>query len=317
MNKRKQQGSEKPKRMYVFAIPAIILAFAVTGCNPEAGDGTNIVTLNFADAETRSGESRPVAPSADGVYTEYGNLVAKITPDTFVLPLVRAMLFTDEPGYEDQAFVIKDLMYDQEPDETFYADFTSEEGIQYEPEVVPGVFNYFFMYLHMQDNQMTYGSEDQFTWDFETDISFDLPAEYSGVSIGTYEYTMDGSSVLFTNGSGLQAGVFPDMPLSYFYIFGETDAPGLYNEEGNEIDLGEEFNQDYGLGTAGAPVIRGPFDPITVPESFENLTVNINFDITDIIHLYDNGSSGDLTDDILVFAPAYWDRISVDYTLAE
>jgi hypothetical protein len=107
------------------------------------------------------------------------------------------------------------------------------------------------------------------------------------------------------------------MPLSYFYIFGETDAPGLYNEEGNEIDLGEVFNQDYGLGTTGAPVIRGPFDPITVPESFENLTVTINFDITDIIHLYDNNTSGDLTDDIFVFAPAYWDRISVDYTLAD
>ena len=38
----------------------------------------------------------------------------------------------------------------------------------------------------------------------------------------------------------------------------------------------------------------------------------VAIDLEGIVHLYDSGTPDDLTDDVLIVAPEFWNRISVD-----
>jgi hypothetical protein len=306
------------------AIALALLSGCSSGVGPFDQAPNGAVTVDYRSAPSSS--SRLVGSSTNGVYDAdlYGELIETLTPSQFVLPLLSMTLFDHSPGtFDDPDFDLHQIDYTTGPDERFYADFLSDVPLLYEPEIVPGVYDGLYLYIPESPGRVTYGQGDgpAFEWNPEAQIEVTLPAEYESIELqvvadwanpsgdpNAREMSKSGRSVT-TNAVGTLMGEV--MP--FLYVFGDTAAPELFNSSGAVIKPGEIFHASSLPSSTNAPIIRAPFTPIEVPEDgFEELAVIVAIDLEGIVHLYDSGTPDDLTDDVLIVAPEFWNRISVD-----
>ena len=68
--------------------------------------------------------------------------------------------------------------------------------------------------------------------------------------------------------------------------------------------------QDWGGGRDRAAIIM-PFDGITVPLSATAVRFTLSWDLDGIVEVYDNYTPEDTSDDIIVFARNFWERLSL------
>jgi hypothetical protein len=70
-------------------------------------------------------------------------------------------------------------------------------------------------------------------------------------------------------------------------------------------------NNDYGAVT-DRPFVLVPWDGVYVDPMSEKAALTVTLDIQDIVHVYDNGTPIDMTDDHVVLANRFWERFGID-----
>ena len=260
----------------------------------------------------------------DDLYTQFGDYITSLTPTKFI-----AKIWTI--GYIDTVMTqgtsdAQMLQYiDQNPDNlsqddpSRIVDFSNNVTVTFENPVVFGrkrdgilsdqtiKFNYFYFmpyYLYQE---------------------VPLPAEYEHVQVlmfgEGYPATVE-NNVLKTQHQNFIRKIFPNSfnttNAPYFY-FGNTDSSFVVNPNGEGVLLSENnpaINEDSHGGTK-ALIIRSSQYTSTIyhaPAEGETLTMSgiVSFNTTDLIQVYAGADNVPYThDDVFVYAPKFWERISV------
>jgi hypothetical protein len=70
-----------------------------------------------------------------------------------------------------------------------------------------------------------------------------------------------------------------------------------------------DMQWDQNLGAAIVIPLPGGF---TIPTTAKNLRFEVGFDLTDLVEVYDNNTSADQSDDIIILAKNFWERFSFE-----
>ncbi|MDD4574193.1 MAG: hypothetical protein PHR69_08260, partial [Sphaerochaeta sp.] len=74
-----------------------------------------------------------------------------------------------------------------------------------------------------------------------------------------------------------------------------------------------DYKNTPGMGINGNSVYtRLPWDGIRINPKALDIEFEIFWDLEDLVELYDNNTESDLTDDILVLADKFWERIHIN-----
>jgi hypothetical protein len=153
-----------------------------------------------------------------------------------------------------------------------------------------------------------------------------LPAQYEGIQLEMFEQSMGNfttvdNNILKTQQQPIIRKIFPNSFNTnngpYFY-FGNTESTFVVNPDGERILLSENnpaINEDAQGGT-GTLIIRSNQYTNAIyqaPEPNETLTMSgiVSFNTTDLIQVYAGNDNVPYTrDDVFVYAPKFWERIS-------
>jgi len=72
-----------------------------------------------------------------------------------------------------------------------------------------------------------------------------------------------------------------------------------------------QFSDGTGISSGNNDLLI-PIDPIDIDWSRRKITLIVSLDTEGLIELYDHGTPGDKTDDIVVIADKYWERFAFD-----
>lgn len=281
---------------------------------------TDELTVNNAGS-AKTMKSANSAP--DDLYTQFGNYITSLTPSKFMAK-IWSIGYIDTvmtPGTNDAQM----LQYiDQNPehvsqdDPSRMVDFSNNVTVSFDHPVVFGRkrdeilsdktidFNYFYFLPYY----------------FYFEVQ--LPAQYENVQVLMFNEGFPATvenNVLKTQQQNMLRKIFPNASnvnnAPYFY-FGNTDSSFVVNPNGEGVLLSENnpaINEDANGGTK-ALIIRSNQYTSTVyhaPAEGETLTMSgvVSFNTTDLIQVYAGADNVPYThDDVFVFAPKFWERIS-------
>jgi hypothetical protein len=164
--------------------------------------------------------------------------------------------------------------------------------------------------------------------EIDSDIVVSLPgygAELAG-RIGNNVESREGDIITFNMG-GLQPTGYPAIVSDYLpdqhigliemfvYRTGTTYRAILPGVDGHpEIWSTEDPDAAnlHGNGSNGnSSAIFIPFDGIYIPENAKRVRFHVVWDLENIIEIYDNSTPGNLSDDVIVLANNFWERLSI------
>jgi len=298
------------------AICFLILVSFLSGCKKEGG--TILYKISYTDSVSPSAFVKNKTKQVKGVtdihYTQFGSFITSITPVKFTAQF-EDMRLLDENKLESGGHNLQLIDNNSDPnDPQRFADFTNKNTVSVIPKLGGYVghdglfvdkeinFLYFFFML------------DHFYQEFE------LPVEYKTIHLTQLDsfIDVDGNSkvenilkfkhfpfieLLFESGRGLLGT----------YVFGNTNTTTIfypldYNPpEGSPLDMLRD----------NVSVWSDKYDPFILysPLEGETKTVNtlISFDCENLIQVYAGNDNLPYTsDDLIVYAPNFWERISVD-----
>ena len=349
-------------------LPAALLLLALTGCDPQGGEGGVSVALTFEDNDVAS----TVATSRDGVspstrgsgsegaasssvdssmepltqfYASIGDRVGSYTPTKFRMFIVEIGLYNPAPdgeGVELDAPLAADSATNSDK---HYADFVEEVIIRGGEPVPPGSYNRMWFMFSAYRGEMTsntfdgalpmvpeieveipgYGQVDR-DGDGGADgpVWRNLPSrdgkgmsrEYLGndtflfvprrLQPGTYNWKYDDGGDEKTIDPIEHFAYFADAN-SYRGIFPDIDGvPDSWSTAEPE-SLGTPHMNAEGFGSA----IVVPSGPVEVPADATEVLVRVEWDLDGIIEVYDRETPDDKTDDVVVFANNFWERLNL------
>lgn len=290
----------------------ILIACIFFGCEKEGGTLSHKIKYSTSPSTFKSVSKS----AAESYYSDLGTYVTSITPRHFSAKL-NIMMYYDfwESGDNSSHMISYIEGHDNDPNYeiSLYVDFSNNQEVTYEPILYctdgrDGLFGqkqvsmryfYFVPYYFIQE--------------------IEIPEEYGDEipSLG-YEgtYSTDpitGKQYYKVNQLAFLEKVFgvPDHH-PYGYLFGNTDRTYIFNEDCTDLPQSEE----YPCG-GSQPLIRSNkynAVTVTVPDKGEEVEMysTISFDTENLIQVYAGNDNVPYTmDDIFVYAPNYWERISV------
>lgn len=304
------------KKIFYFII--IIILF--TGCkkkdNTQEGNGLGgkiLVNLTYKSTAQKSGSD-----TKSGQYSQFGDYITSITPTTFIGKFLDMRLissgvdFASSPGFN----IIDNNTEMTSPSRL--ADFSKNASVNFTPNVPR--FNSDLVLNLFVFMPMFYFQE------------FDLPLQYDNVTILRYlTYSNEGINLANDFIGGLRngrhvrgshqpfmaaifdpawggGGNFPPVPSNY--VFGSTDSTYIFNSTG-------QFSINNPLSQTGYIIRSNAYNALTlqpVPEGeTKTVTGTMTFDINNLIQIYAGADNIPYTsDDIFVYAPRFWERLSVN-----
>jgi hypothetical protein len=305
-----------------------------TGCNDSM---SNKLVFNMTYTTTENSNlTRQNSPAlktnlTEERYSRFGDFITSITPTVFIAKF---------GGMRLQHFVRGDKMWKEQikiidgyevgiidKDCGRLADFSNNATVQITP-VFEGVD-----YADMKNVEFNLFTN--FILFFYQE--FEIPAEYanikyldnllySGDSIDLNSFSVAGmrdGNWLKIGSSDLMAPIFdstwtgfhgnyPQMPQSY--VFGSTDSTYMYYEKGIH---NQSINNPTGQG--GYIIRSNAYKPFSIGDMSGGQTKNISgviaFNTTNLIQIYAGKDNIPYTsDDIFVYAPKFWERLSVNLT---
>lgn len=254
------------------------------------------------------------SPAVD-FYNGLGDFVTSITPTRFSAKM-NVLMYQDNWNHLDNSTHMVSYIdgHDNDPNYeiSLFVDFSNNQEVTYNPilystDIMNGIFQqaevtfeyfYFVPYFFSQE--------------------FEIPSQYGDLEIlgnnGTYTTDAEtGKHFCTVVQQPLLESVFgpPDrQPFGYF--FGNTDSTYVFNRECADVAPSE--NHPNG---GNRPMIRSDrYAPVSVKmplngESTEMYST-ISFNTEDLIQVYAvNDNIPYTNDDILVYAPKYWERLNV------
>jgi hypothetical protein len=298
-----------------------IILFIVIFASCKKQSGTVLYKIRFTTDEitpknARSVETKKSAPL--DLYSGFGDYITSLTPTKFT-----AKIWTI--GYCDTvmnegtngAQIIQYI--DQNPenlpqdDPSRMVDFSNNVTVNFDHPVVFGrlrdgiledknidfKYFYFMPYYIYQEVQ--------------------LPKEYQGVTMNTWLQEGEAkveNNILKTRHSPLMRPIFPNQPPNFetFFYFGNTNTTFVVNPNHEEVPT--SVNNPMISPSTRALIIRSNQYTNAIysaPDANETLTMSgiVSFNTTDLIQVYAGSDNVPYTsDDVFVYAPNFWERIS-------
>ncbi len=306
----------------------LLIAIIISGCKknqdppPPPDYGSVQIKMHYSGAN--SGKSRHKTKS-DTLYTQFGDYITSLTPSVFRAKF-HTIRFLDNYEGINQIELINNNATLMDP--TRYADFTNNNTITMNPEF-------------SGDLQCTYDMTSCYfknttllkyflfrLWYFYQEVQ--IPAPYAALqtppgvyqfggltNVGDPEAQNYGSLVgnyLTAQSSQFLSLLYPTTPIADVYVFGNTDSTfQYYVAPGDTIP-----NANNLMGDQNAYVIRSNYyNPFTFTPPAEgetkSYTAIVSFDYSNLIQVYAGLDNIPYTnDDVFVYAPNYWERLSVN-----
>jgi len=214
-----------------------------------------------------------------------------------------------------------------------YGDFTTPLAATPEGEIKAGTYSDFMIFFFSGPGVMGMSSTPDVFAESSPVIVVDLPEGYENYVATDVPFKYDGTSTVTPGGNTFYTKKIVDSNNSIF----QFSLSELYPKDasGNEMAL-EVFNftgteykvyapgidgvpetydiLDYkdtpGMGILGNNIFtKVPWDGITILPETASVTFTLTWNLDGILELYDNKTS-DVTDDILVLADRFWERLS-------
>lgn len=286
----------------------LLIAVILIGC--ESNSGTIIHKIKYT---TSTPDLKSSAGTTAERYTGLGTYVTSITPRYFGAR-ISVMMYQDQ-WQQSGANMISYLEgHDNDPNwqSMLLVNFSNNQETSYTPVLYGDMYKNLFR-QKVVTFKYFYLVPDYFEQEFE------VPAGYGTNNIighnGTYTTEPGtGKRYIKITQQPLLEPVFgyPNQQ-PYAYFFGNTDQTSVVNRE--LLDLPQ--SEDYPCGGQHCIVRSSHFTPFTVTMPDEGETIEmfstISFDTQNLIQVYAGNDNTPYTaDDWFVYAPNFWERITVN-----
>lgn len=298
-------------KMRSYILFAMVL---LVSCNKETENGnemgTVIYQINFTtDAiSIKSEKSDP-----DSLYNQFGNYITSLTPSKFM-----ASIWTI--GYVDTVFSQSDnnaqmLQYVEQngeilphDDPSRIVDFSNNMTVTFNP-VRYGRVNLEGQFADQQIDFVYFYFLPKYFYQ-----EVDLPVEYQGVQLNMFLENTVENNVLKVRHAEMMNKIFPNAMTGgdFYFIFGETDSTFVVNPNGELVPT--SVDNPISVATQSLIIRSDKYSSMIyhAPLPGDTLTMNgVLSIITDnLIQVYAGADNIPYTsDDIFVYAPAFWERI--------
>jgi hypothetical protein len=304
------------KRIIYFWITVLIFI----GCKKDGG-GNLTVTMRYVLSDHQKSASvksavKSYSSTQEEQYTQFGDYITSITPSVYIIKFgdMRFQNYDKEGQmWNNSINIINSNMTNT--DEARFADFTKNNIVNITPvadhydtrnSVTLNIFVFITMFIYQEfELPSQYANVkdlenlvyEKAAWGIDYKTSVEIGGERDGLTIKGSEMPLI-KDKLFDN----------DMPHSY--VFGATDSTYIWK---NTLG-GQSINDPIGQG--GYIVRSNKYNSFTIPAISKNETYTLagtmSFNINNIIQVYAGADNIPYTsDDIFVYAPKYWERLSV------
>ncbi|MEI6765806.1 MAG: hypothetical protein WCM76_09210 [Bacteroidota bacterium] len=301
-------------------VAIIFLTFLVlAGCKKDKY-GNLVHKVKFTSSKGQKGKSMTMAD--DLRYTQFGDYITSLTPTGFKGDLDMIRIFGNTIASDNHA-VAMTLILPGSGDNTHFADFSGNAEITVSPTLCGPFVNV---------------NEDGSGGCFKDDAIFkflqiglhnivqviELPVQYSSVNLSQFLGQYSGDSI--QHGTTLNVDMYPligkiNDTLQFFkqpmtFYFGMIDATTLYSS-GPSVPMPSSLNENQDMPVPF--VWSNNFSEWTLksPGNGETITITstIGFDNENLIQIYAGADNIPYTsDDIIVYAPNFWERIYINVT---
>lgn len=309
----------------VFYFLAVIF---MTGCSKNEG-GKLVCNMTYNLSNENHADTRTKAYSTNDRYTQFGDYITSVTPDKFLIKFLSLKLCSTWNNQNNNLEIIDNNKLDWTSTNRI-ADFSDNSTVSI---AIDGKVSTDLEMIYLVSIPMFYYQE------------FELPQQYSRFTIDLagpnnlacltfggnnidYPAANDGiggikeGCIVKGSNNPFMSPIFdehwtdkiidgfpgnlPEWPKTI--VLGNTDSTFIYSSTGTSVDDP--------LGTGGNIIRSNKFNSITIkaiPEGETRIIYGImTFDITDLIQIYAGKDNIPYTyDDVFVYAPRFWERISV------
>ena len=301
---------KRPIFLYFFAFAGILtLCAAFSGCNPGGGaidySGTVSVSAGVGSAATSAGiNSRayvlePMSSEeyykADRKSGARGQLRTQLTPERFILDIDILALYNVTETSPAQTTKLSEMV--QNPDGALipqHIDLVYADDFIRDVEITEATFNGISMQVQPQGNNT---SNDGYY--VRSLVGVSLPSEYDGKTLSGEYDGIPGlpADLRFFSFADLQPFETNDGFLSYLTIGSDIAEDSIQNPNGEmgtwEVPLTET--------NGNAVSLFFPLEEDIDFSPYENPEICFNWDMTDLVEIYDAGTPDIYTDDIVTF----------------
>jgi len=311
------------KKVFYFLI---IIFFA--GCSKEGGKLVWNMTYSLAN-KTSIADNTKAASTGDR-YTQFGDYITSVTPTRFIAKFLDLRLCSTWENQNNNLEIIDNNKFAWTSTERI-ADFSNNSSVNIningniakDIDMIYLVSTPMFYYQEFELPQQYYnfiiedGIDDRIH--FLKFLNFgskniDYPSANDGIGGIKEGCIVKGSNnplmapIFDANWTGFN-GNFPQVPRTT--VFGNTESTFIFHSNGT--------CKDDPMGLKGDIIRSNNFNPITlhaIPDG-ETKAVNgtMTFNTTDLIQIYAGEDNTPYTsDDVFVYAPRFWERLSVSLT---
>lgn len=302
------------KKIFCFIIVVVLFI----GCKKKNNESNSLGGKILVNITYKGTSQKAVSESKSGQYSQFGDYITSITPTTFIGKFLDMRLIHSEVDFASSSgFNIIDNNTEMASPSRL-ADFSNNASVSFSPNVPrfsSSIVLNLFVFM-----PMFYFQE------------FDLPSQYDSVTYLQY-LTYGSDSINLANDviGGLRNGRhisgsnqpfmaaifdsawggngnFPPIPSNY--VFGSTDSTYIFYSNG-------QFSINNPLSQTGYIIRSNAYNTLTiqpVPEGeTKTVTGTMTFNLNDLIQIYAGDDNIPYTsDDIFVYAPNFWERLSVN-----
>lgn len=267
-------------------------------------------------------------------YANYGTLVATLTPTTFRLPLNAVELANAASYFAPIPF----HHFDQDSEEWIvqYGEFGASVTRSADGEVAPGIYTGFTVFFHSEPGEGEFSSTPGIYADFEPQVIVNLPPGYESYLSADVPYVSSYTGTTqTTNGQVLYHAKIVDAAEGIFQFSLNRLFPRDLDGSWNTMDIFCFTGDDYVVyapGVDGVPDVFdildykdtpgmsvsgnmtftvAPWDGLAVSPDARVVEFVFTWDLDNIVELYDHDTPGHVSDDILVIADKFWERMSM------
>jgi hypothetical protein len=303
----------------------IALVTLFTGCEKKGGKLELMMTYYTESDNIKSNQGlKSINKTTITQYSQFGNYITSITPSRFIGKFLHLRLSNwheNQAGGDELNIDFFDNSLEI-ANPLRLADFSNNSSVIFEPDEIEvrdnaeliyfiAVCLFFYQELELPEPyENLYGNSLQFlNFDGANAINFDGPTisvEKTGrfLKAGHEDFL---APIFNPNWTGFDG----NYPVSaHSYVFGNTDTTFIFKKEDDQRTI------DDPMGQAGYIVRSNNYTPVSISAIAEGETKTIHgtmsFNTTDLIQIYAGQDNTPYTsDDIFVYAPNFWERISV------
>jgi len=307
----------------------IIYLLAITfiaGCNKDNSGGKLVLNMSYNCSQKGNADVKSNFAAKVTYYSQFGDYITSVTPTSFKGKFLdmRIQNWDKNGTIWNRSLNLIDNNTDIS-DSTRLADFSNNSTVQLIPDLTNFLtgndveFNIFvfiplFFYqefeLPAQYDRIIYLQYLGFGGEPINFSSFGIGGERNGHFVkGSYEPLM--APIFDSTWTGYN-GNFPQGPKTY--VFGSTNSTYLFYSKDSHVQ-----SIDNPLGQGGYIIRSNSYNSIklrAVPEGeTKNISGTLSFNINNLIQIYAGKDNIPYTsDDIFVYAPQFWERLTVDLT---